>query len=100
MKVDYAQEEAIAKYRCKDPRNYLLSTKEIIRKADGSMDTVVTEQIEWVKGDIGRYGAKTGSRYAKGVEGGPMILLAMGYLGPEDTLPASAGAEARSIAQT
>ncbi len=85
LKIDYAQEEAIAKYG-KDPRNYLLSAKEIVRKPDGSIEKVVTEQIEWVKGDTGRM-------MPKPVEGtqkewkADLILLAMGYLGPEDTLP-------------
>jgi len=85
LKIDYAQEEAIAKYG-KDPRNYLLSTKEIVRKPDGSIEKVITEQIEWVKNETGRM-------VPKPVEGSQkewkadLILLAMGYLGPEDTLP-------------
>ena len=85
LKIDYAQEEAIAKYG-KDPRNYLLSTKEIVRKPDGSIEKVITEQIEWAKNESGRM-------VPKPVEGSQkdwkadLILLAMGYLGPEDTLP-------------
>jgi len=84
LKIDYAQEEAIAKYG-KDPRNYLLNTREIVRGADGSITKVVTDQIEWVKGDNGRLTPKP-------VEGSQkewkadMIVLAMGFLGPEDTL--------------
>ncbi len=85
LKVDYAQEEAIAKYGS-DPRNYLLSTKEIVRKPDGSIDKVITESIEWVKGDTGRMMPKPvpGSQKEWKAD---LILLAMGYLGPEDTLP-------------
>ena len=51
LKIDYAQEEAIAKYG-KDPRNYLISAREIQPKfADGSIASIViTDQIEWVKG--------------------------------------------------
>jgi glutamate synthase (NADPH) small chain len=85
LKVDYAQEEAIAKYG-KDPRNYLLNAKEIVRKPDGAIDKIVTEQIEWLKGDNGRMSPKpvNGTRKEWKAD---LILLAMGYLGPEDTLP-------------
>ena len=84
LKVDYAQEEAIAKYG-KDPRNYLLSTREIVRGADGAVSKVVTDQIEWVKSENGRMVPKV----VEGTEktwNADLVLLAMGYLGPEDTL--------------
>ena len=84
LKVDYAQEEAIAKYG-KDPRNYLLSTREIQRNADGTIDKVVTDQIEWVKGDTGRMMPKPVAGTQKEWPA-DMVVLAMGFLGPEDTL--------------
>ena len=84
LKVDYAQEEAIAKYG-KDPRNYLINAREIIRNADGTIAKVVTDQIEWVKGENGRMSPKTVEGTEKTWEA-DMIVLAMGFLGPEDTL--------------
>ena len=84
LKVDYAQEEAIAKYGS-DPRNYLISTREIIRNRDGKIEKVVTDQIEWVKGENGRMSPKTIEGTEKTWKA-DMVLLAMGYLGPEDTL--------------
>jgi glutamate synthase (NADPH) small chain len=84
LKVDYAQEEAIAKYG-RDPRNYLLSAREIVRGADGALREVVTERIEWVRDGNGRMspGPAAGTQKAWKAD---MIVLAMGFLGPEDTL--------------
>jgi len=89
LKIDYAQEEAIAKYG-KDPRNYLISTREILRSANGTIEKVVTDQIKWVKDDNGRMTPKpvAGTRKEWKAD---MVLLAMGYLGPEDTLAQSLG---------
>jgi len=84
LKIDYAQEEAIAKYG-KDPRNYLLNAREIVRKPDGSIDHIVTDQIEWVKDANGRMSMQTVEGTEK-VWKADMIVLAMGFLGPEDTL--------------
>jgi len=85
LKIDYAQEEAIAKYG-KDPRNYLLNTREIVRKADGSIDKVITDQIEWTKDDNGRMFPKAVAGTKKAWDA-DMVVLAMGFLGPENTLP-------------
>jgi len=84
LKIDYAQEEAIAKYG-RDPRNYLLNTREIVRNTDGTIAHVITDQIEWVKGDNGRMSPKT-IEGTKKIWNADMIVLAMGFLGPEDTL--------------
>ena len=84
LKVDYAQEEAIAKYG-KDPRNYLISAREIVRKADGSIDHIVTDQIEWGKDESGRMTAKPVAGADKKWKA-DFVVLAMGFLGPEDTL--------------
>ncbi len=84
LKVDYAQEEAIAKYG-RDPRNYLLSTREIVRNADGTIGHVVTDRIEWVKNESGRMVPRVVGGTEKAWDA-DMVILAMGYLGPEDTL--------------
>ena len=89
LKIDYAQEEAIAKYG-KDPRNYLLNAREIVRKADGAIDHIVTDQIEWVKDANGRMSIKTVEGTEKAWKA-DMIVIAMGFLGPEDTLAQAMG---------
>lgn len=84
-KVDYGQEEAISLYG-KDPRNYLISTKKIVGNAKNEVKAVHTVQITWVKNDSGR-------RVPQEVPGSEkvwqadLVLLAMGFLGPEDTIP-------------
>ncbi|MBN1777435.1 MAG: glutamate synthase subunit beta [Clostridiales bacterium] len=84
LKIDYAQEEAIAKYG-KDPRNYLINTREIVRKADGSIAKLITDRIEWVKNESGRMTPQPAAGTQKEWKA-EIVLLAMGYLGPEDTL--------------
>ena len=84
LKIDYAQEEAIAK-QGKDPRNYLLSTREIVRNSNGTIDRVITDQIEWVKSDNGRMIPQPVAGTQKEWNA-DMVLLAMGYLGPEDAI--------------
>ncbi|SHF09916.1 glutamate synthase subunit beta [Alkalibacter saccharofermentans] len=85
LKVDYGQEEAISLYG-RDPRNYLINTKKIIGDENGKVKEVHTVQIEWTKDDQGRM-------YPKEIPGtekvwkADMVLLAMGFLGPEDTIP-------------
>jgi len=84
-KVDYGQEEAISLYG-KDPRNYLISTKKIVGNEKGEVKEVETVEITWVKDASGR-------RVPQEVPGSEkvwkadLVLLAMGFLGPEDTIP-------------
>lgn len=84
LKVDYAQEEAIAKYG-KDPRNYLINAVEITRGADGAVTGIITEQIVWTKDESGRMVPKPVENTRKTWKA-DRIVIAMGFLGPEDTL--------------
>jgi glutamate synthase (NADPH/NADH) small chain len=85
LKVDYGQEEAIYMYG-KDPRNYLVSTKKIVGNELGELKEVHTVNVNWVLDASGR-------RMPKEVPGSEkiweadLVLLAMGFLGPEDTIP-------------
>jgi glutamate synthase (NADPH/NADH) small chain len=82
-RLDYGQEEAKALYG-KDPREYLVTCKEL-RGEDGKVKEILITQIEWAKDDAGRF-------IPKDVEGSQrvlpadLVLLAMGFLGPEDTI--------------
>lgn len=84
-KVDYGQEEAISLYG-KDPRNYLISTKKIVGNEDGEVKEVHTVEITWVKNASGRMTPQEVPGTDK-VWKADLVLLAMGFLGPEDTIP-------------
>jgi glutamate synthase (NADPH/NADH) small chain len=86
LKVDYGQEEAIS-LAGKDPRNYLISTKKIIGNEKGEVKEVHTVEVIWGKDAQGRFGPQE----VKGSEKiwkADLVLIAMGFLGPEDTIPA------------
>jgi glutamate synthase (NADPH/NADH) small chain len=84
LKTDYAQEEAIAKYGA-DPRNYLISTREIERDANGAVSAVITDEIRWVKDESGRMKLETVEGTAKRWPA-ELVLIAMGFTGPEDAV--------------
>lgn len=91
LKVDYGQEEAIH-LTGRDPRHYLINTKEILGDASGHIKEVRTVNIEWARNPQGRFIP----REIPGTEKtwpADLILLAMGFLGPEDTLPAALALE-------
>jgi len=85
LKVDYGQEEAISLYG-KDPRNYLISTKKIVGNENGEVKEVHTVEITWVKNASGRMVPQEVSGSEK-VWKANLVFLAMGFLGPEDTIP-------------
>jgi glutamate synthase (NADPH) small chain len=83
-KMDYGQEEAAAAYGA-DPRVYLVTTKKLVGDASGAVTGVQTVHVQWTKDDKGRFVPKEvpGSEKVIPAE---LVLLAMGFLGPEDTL--------------
>lgn len=85
QKVDYGQEEAIVLYG-KDPRNYCLSAKSIVGNAKGEVKEVHTVDVIWDKNSAGRMVPKEIGGSEK-VWKADLVLLAMGFLGPEDTIP-------------
>ena len=85
LKVDYGQEEAISLYG-EDPRNYLISTKKIVGNENGEVKEVHTVEITWVKNSSGRMVPQEVSGSEK-VWKADLVFLAMGFLGPEDTIP-------------
>jgi len=90
-KVDYGQEEAISLYG-KDPRNYLISTKRIVGNEAGEVKEVQTVEITWVKNSSGRMVPQEVPGSEK-VWKADLVLLAMGFLGPEDTIPSELNLE-------
>lgn len=84
LKVDYGQEEAISLYG-KDPRNYCLSTKKMVGNESGEVKEIHTVDIIWDKDSTGRMVPKEISGSEK-IWNADLVLLAMGFLGPEDTI--------------
>lgn len=89
--VDYGQQEALAK-QGEDPRDYLMMTKKLEGDKDGNVKAVHTVQIEWDKDANGRMIPKEvdGSQKTYRAD---LVLLAMGFLGPESGLLEQLGIE-------
>jgi glutamate synthase (NADPH) small chain len=80
-RLDYGQEEAAALFGG-DPREYCLMTKRFVGDAAGHIQGIHTVEIEWDKGSNGRAVPKEilGTEKTWRAQ---MVLLAMGFLGPE-----------------
>jgi glutamate synthase (NADPH/NADH) small chain len=84
FRVDYGQEEA-AEIFGKDPREYAIMTKEFVGDGDGEVKRIHTVRVNWETG-------KNGSLVPGEIHGteqvwpAQLVLLAMGFLGPEDDL--------------
>jgi glutamate synthase (NADPH) small chain len=98
-KLDYGQEEAAAKFG-DDPRVYLTTATKFEGDANGQVKAVHTVQVEWTKNDKGQFIPKNIPGTEK-VLPAQLVLLAMGFLGPEQPLLESLGIErdARSNAK-
>ncbi len=83
-KLDYGQEEAAAKFGA-DPRVYLTTAKKFLGDPKGHLKAVHTVQIEWQRNEKGQFVPKEvpGTDQIRPAQ---LVLLAMGFLGPEQTL--------------
>ncbi len=89
-KLDYGQEEVAAVFG-DDPRQYLISTKKFVGDEHGQLKEIHTVRIEWVR-ENGRFVMKEvpGSDRVFPTQ---LVLLAMGFLGPENQLLQKLGVE-------
>ena len=83
-KLDYGQEEAAALYGG-DPRVYAISTTKFVGDAPGNVKELHTTLVKWGKDANGRFGPQPVAGSEK-VYPAELVLLAMGFLGPEETL--------------
>ena len=83
-KMDYGQEEAAAKFGA-DPRIYVTTVKKFIGDAEGRVKELVTVEIKWGKNDKGQFVPQElpGTEKTRPAQ---LVLLAMGFLGPEQAL--------------
>ena len=91
FRVDYGHEEASAKFG-RDPREYQILSKEFVVDDQGALVGIKTVEVQWTKDDSGKW------QMAE-IEGSEkqwpaqLILLSMGFLGPEQYLPEAMGFE-------
>ncbi|HKI70173.1 MAG TPA: glutamate synthase small subunit, partial [Verrucomicrobiae bacterium] len=83
-RMDYGQEEAAAKFG-DDPRVYLTTATKFEGDANGQVKGVHTVQVEWERNEQGRFIPKNVPGSEKVVPA-QLVLLAMGFLGPEQPL--------------
>ena len=83
-KLDYGQEEAKAIFG-DDPRKYLVTAKRFVGDEQGHVKAVEIVSVEWQKDDKGRFIPKEIPGTQKTLPA-QRVLLAMGFLGPEDTI--------------
>jgi glutamate synthase (NADPH/NADH) small chain len=90
-RLDYGQEEAAAKFGA-DPRTYLTTAKKFTGDAAGNVQAVHTVQIEWKRNEKGQFVATEvpGTEQERPAQ---LVLLAMGFLGPEQPLLEQLGVE-------
>jgi glutamate synthase (NADPH) small chain len=90
-RLDYGQEEAAAKFGG-DPRTYLTTAKKFVGDESGHVKEFHTVQIEWKRNEKGHFTAAEvpGTEKVRPVQ---LVLLAMGFLGPEQPLLEQLGIE-------
>ena len=99
QKSDYGQEEAAALFGA-DPRRYSILTQRFTGDQHGRVQELHSVEVEWIGG--------TGRREYREIPGSErvwpaqLVLLAMGFLGPEQSLLSQLGVvrDARSNIQT
>lgn len=90
-RLDYGQEEAAAVFGG-DPRRYLVTAKRFLGDATGHVSGVEIVQVEWTRNEKGQFIPRPidGTEQVLPAQ---LVLLAMGFLGPEDILAEQLGLE-------
>jgi glutamate synthase (NADPH/NADH) small chain len=91
FRVDYGHQEAEAKFG-KDPREFLVLSKRFLDDGNGNLTGVETVRVEWTKDTEGRWQMSEVPGSEETFEA-DLVFLAMGFLGPEDTLAEQLGLE-------
>ena len=90
-KMDYGQEEAAAKFGA-DPRISVTTVKKFVGDTNGAVKELVTVEIKWEKNEKGQFVPKEvpGTEKTRPAQ---LVLLAMGFLGPEQSILKDIGVE-------
>ena len=88
-RLDYGQEEAAALWGA-DPRRYAVSTRRFVGDETGHVAAVETVEVEWAAGPDGRVAPRERPGTERQVRA-DLVLLALGFVGPERSLPEQLG---------
>lgn len=91
LRTEYGHAEVAAKFG-DDPREFCILTKEFVDDGKGNVEQARTVRVQWNKDDQGRFqmAEVPGSEQAFDAD---LVLLAMGFLGPEQTIVPQLGLE-------
>ena len=91
FRVDYGHEESEAKFG-RDPREFQILTKEFLHDEHGKLQGLKTIEVRWTRKDDGGWSMEEveGSEKEWSAQ---LVLLALGFVGPEQYLPESIGLE-------
>ena len=94
FRVDYGHAEVAAKFGA-DPRVFSILSKEFLDDGSGRVSGIRAATVEWALDESGRFQMSEvpGSEQVFEAD---LVLLAMGFLGPEDTLVQKLGLETDS----
>jgi glutamate synthase (NADPH/NADH) small chain len=83
-RLDYGQEEAQALFG-DDPRVYLTTAKKFVGDAEGRVQEIHLVQVRWERNEKGQFVPQEvpGTEQVRPAQ---LVLLAMGFLGPEQSL--------------
>ena len=90
-RLDYGQEEAAAQFGS-DPRGYLTTATKFEGDEQGQVKAIHTVQIEWERDDNGRFIPQPVAGTEQVIPA-QLVLLAMGFLSPEQPLLDALGLE-------
>ncbi|XP_011708149.1 PREDICTED: putative glutamate synthase [NADPH] isoform X2 [Wasmannia auropunctata] len=91
FKVDYGHEEVSLKFG-RDPRRYSTLSKEFLDDGNGHVSGIRTVTVDWRKDENGRWKMEEVPNSEK-VYKCDLVLLAMGFLGPEKYIATEVNAE-------
>jgi glutamate synthase (NADPH/NADH) small chain len=90
-KLDYGQEEAAARFGA-DPRIYLTTGEKFVGDGNGNVKEMHIYDVEWARNEQGAFIPKRVPGTDKVIKA-DLVLLAMGFLGPEDGVLKQLGVE-------
>ncbi|XP_062148767.1 glutamate synthase [NADH], amyloplastic isoform X1 [Alnus glutinosa] len=91
FRIDYGHQEASAKFG-KDPRSYEVLTKRFVGDEKGALKGLEVVRVRWEKDASGKFQFKEVEGSEEIIEA-DLVLLAMGFLGPESTVAEKLGVE-------
>ncbi|MDT8453419.1 MAG: glutamate synthase subunit beta [Gammaproteobacteria bacterium] len=80
-RIDYGHQESAERFG-RDPRDYCVLTKEFMGNEEGQVTGIKTVEVQWQKGDDGRWNMEEIAGSEK-IWSADLVMLSMGFTGPE-----------------